>query len=114
MICTVRTCYIFQHAVHERIRLESLLDQYTSPAVVRYQLPRQLAIRLAAGQLEVLQDHPDLVNRFGLEVVGRESPPNRQSSRDGWLTQIPLCFVHLDHVKKEALLQRLGKETVKT
>ena len=105
-----------QHAVHERIRLEDLLDLHTTrppsdygapSAVVGQRSQRPLAIRLTAEQQEVLVENPGLVRQFGLEV----EQAGKSSCR---LTQFPLCFASLDQEKREILLLQLGTSNSNT
>ena len=104
-----------KHAVHERIRLEDLLDQYTRPngsytVVAHCQPSRPIVLRLTAGQQEVLAENPALASRFGL-VVGGGQPPG--AGAGCLLAQIPLCFANLDWEKMESLLEELGKRYFK-
>jgi DNA mismatch repair ATPase MutL len=98
-----------QHAVHERIRLEELLEQHTSLAepeghvvVVRYLLPGPLSLALTNRQQEILADNSALANRFGLvQTPGKPSV---------LFEQIPLCFASLDSEKMESALRELGRK----
>ncbi len=105
-----------QHAVHERVRLEAMLAQYTTtptadpdglPAVVLHQLTRPLSLALSAGQQEILAENPELCRRFGL--VTAESVSKRGRERNSWFAQIPQCFAQLEVEKRDSLLIDLGK-----
>ncbi len=108
---------LVQHAVHERIRLEAMMSQYTTtptadpdglPAVVLHQLTRPLSLALSAGQQEILAENPELSRRFGL--VTTESVSSKQGrGRNSCLAQIPLCFAQLEAEKRDSLLLELGK-----
>lgn len=59
---------IDQHAAHERILFEDILNKFKSNNVVSQMLIQPVAISLTSSEKQILNENKDLIEKFGFEV----------------------------------------------
>lgn len=66
---------IDQHAAHERILYENLMNQFRQESVISQRLVSPVMLRLTPMETQILKDNRELLERFGFgfEVFGSDT-----------------------------------------